>query len=340
MARRVLLALSLSLLPGCQAASASADLTPVKASAADEEVERHVILEKVQSAIAAKNYAALSAMEDDFRSSRARTSSGIWKLAVFHAGVQHHLRNAPWQEGCQNLSARFLQNWATATPRNPAPVITNAALSLDQAWCLRGDRYAHLVAPDVWPRFHALVADASQTLKNHHAMASVDPEYYAIKARALLGEGASKATTYEMLEEATSREPYYHRTYFNAAWSFLPQWGGSFAEVERLALYAARKTSTGEDKGFYARVFWNLDTLVPDIMERAADPSVLKQAMRDVYNRYPTRWNSKHNAEVSCRLGDGQAGRQYLRALHPEVTNDRDFAALFAGCDSLAQAPD
>jgi hypothetical protein len=328
-----LLAFGLLCLPSCTV-SAAPESDLVNVSTLDEEAVREAILQRVKTSIASNDFAGLSAMENDFRSSRARTPSGLWKLAVFHAGVQAYLAPGLQREnGCKYQKQQFLRQWSAASPTNPAPVITDAALLLKQAWCIRGPGYADEVEQPAWPQFRISVAAASQALAERSAMASADPEYYAVKLEALRSEGAGLEATQAVLEEATEREPYYHRTYFNAAWSYLPQWGGSFAEVERLARYAAAKTRPLEGDGYYARLFWSLEDCGCEIMEQTADRAMLKQAMRDVYNRYPVRWNGQYNADISCRLGEVEEGRRYLRALHPEATGEGDFVALFASCE-------
>lgn len=338
MGRLSLLIFCLLCLPNCKAEAVAQDTGKVEASSADEETERNIILNKVQTAIAANDFAGLSAMEDDYRSSRARTPSGTWKLAVFHVGLQTDLADGLQSgEACQYRKAQFVQRWAAATPHNPAPAITNAALLLSQAWCIRGGGYANSVTPQAWPAFREKVAAASQALDDHETMASIDPEFYAIKLKAMRSQGDSKAAFRNVIDEAASREPYYDRIYSAAAWYYLPQWGGSFAEVEQLARYAADRTRVSEKNGFYARVFWSLDECGCDILAHA-DWSTFKQGMRDVYDRYPVRWHSEYFAKLSCRMGDAEEGRHYIRAIHPEATGDADFAALFATCDSQAKA--
>lgn len=339
MTRLLLLIICLLGLASCSAKAAPPDTGQVVANSSDEQAERDAILKRVRTAIAAKDFAGLSAMEDDFRSSRARTPSGVWKLAVLHAGLQLYLAEGLKPDsGCQYRDAPFVRQWAAAAPRNPAPVITDAALLLEQAWCIRGPGYANSVAAQAWPAFRKGVAAASEVLEKHKTMASADPEFYAVKLSVLRGQGGSKAASYEVIEEATAREAYYHRTYFKAAWSFLPQWGGSYAELEDFARYAAERTRTSEHSGFYARVFWSLDECGCEIIEQAADWSTLKQAMRDVYDRYPVRWNGQYFADLSCRTGDGEEGRRHLRAIHPEAVGEGSFAALFAACDNQARA--
>lgn len=317
--------------------AAPPDTGKVESSSTDDRVERNIILEKVRSAIVATDFSRLSAMGDDYRSSRARIPSGIWKLGVFHAGLQAYLADGLQpQDGCDYRKAQFVQRWAAAAPHDPAAHITNAELLLMQAWCIRGDGYADSVAAEAWPAFREKVAAASQVLEDHKAIASIDPEFYAVKLKVMRAQGANKADFKNLIAEASSREPYYHRTYFAAVWNYLPQWGGSFEEVNEFAQYAADRTRVTDGNGFYARVIWSLDECGCGIAEHA-DWKKLKQGMRDVYTRYPVRWNGDYFANLSCRMGDVEEGRYYLRSTHPDVTGEGSFAALFSACDSLAK---
>ena len=339
MIRLSLLMMCSLVLPGCILQVAASDTVPALASSSDEKAERDAVLSRVQAAIVANDFASLSTMEDAFRSSRARTPSGVWKLAVFHAGLQAYLAEGLEPEDeCRYRRAQFVQRWAAAEPRSPAPAITNAALLLQQAWCFRGRGYADSVAAEAWPKFRKGVAAAYETLEKDGTWASTDPEFYAVKLDVLRGQGVSKTTFHAVVEEATAREPEYHRIYFNAVWFYLPQWGGSYAAVEDFARYAAERTRASEQGGLSARVFWSLEECGCRIIEQAADWSTLKQAMRDVYNRYPVPWNGKYFADLSCRMGDAEEGHYYIKAIHPETTDEASFAALFATCDYHARA--
>lgn len=308
-------------------------------SSADEKADHDAIMDAVRTAIASNDFVFLSKMGDELRSTRARTPSGLWKLAVFHAGLQYYLSEGLEQErGCQYSKANFVRQWAAALPGSPAPIITDAALLQQQAWCFRGGSYAKSVAAEAWPKFRKGISAAYETLEKNSKLSSVDPEFYAVKLEVLRSMGASKASFRNVLDEATAREPEYHRTYFNAVWFYLPQWGGSYAEVEQFARYAADRTRASEKGGLYARVFWSLAECGCDIVERAADWSTMKQAMRDVYDRYPVAWNREYFAAVSCRAGDLEEGHYYIKAAHPETTDEAPFAALFAACAKQAQS--
>ncbi|PZO89436.1 MAG: hypothetical protein DI623_10245 [Sphingomonas sanxanigenens] len=336
MNRWLLFVLSLVSLGGCTSEAAVPDIGQVVASSSDETAERDAIYAQVKAAIASDDFAALSAMEEDFRSSRARTPSGTWKLAAYHAALQADLAEGIGPSfGCTYKKADFVKRWAAAEPRNPAPFITDAAMLLQQAWCIRGPGMADEVAPDAWPRFRAGIDAAFTLLQKHRGMASVDPEYYTVLVYMLGSQGGEKGLMRNLLDEATAREPDYHRTYFKAVWFHMPQWGGSYAEVEQFARYAAERSRRAEGDGMYARVFWSLAECECDIVTQIADRTLLKQAMADVFQRYPAHWNGRYFADLSCQLGDREEGRRYLKAINPGATDEASMAALYAACDAM-----
>ena len=327
-------------LSSCASTAAVPDTGQVVAGSSDELAERTLILENVKMAITAHNFAGLSAMEEELRSTGARTPSGVWKLGIYHHAVQGYLAEGLRREnGCRLPDPAFVGRWAAASPRNAAPAITKAALHLAQAWCFRGTGYASSVPAEAWPEFRKEATAAAEVLDSHGAsMSTIDPEFYAVKLNVLRAQAASKLTFRAVLDEATAREPYYLRTYANAAWFYMPQWGGSYAEVEALARYAAERTRTSDYEGSYARVFWSLEECGCRVVEHAADWATLKQAMHDVYARYPVPWNGKYFADLACRMGDREEGRRYIRAIHSEVNDEGAFAALFYSCDKQAEA--
>jgi hypothetical protein len=332
----VLAALFSALLPTTSAAAPLAPLQPV--ASADEHAEkdaRDAIIARTEAAIAAEDFAALAAMDREFRSSRARTPGGTWNLRVFHLTLQWDLDEGLDAEGkCIYRRAPFIARWRAAEPQDPAAAITDAALLLDQAWCYRGDGYAADVPEEAWPKFRDTVARAAAVLESTRRNAAIDPEFYATEIRAMRGWADDDALA-RLVAEASAREPAYEHTYTSAALSLLPQWGGSYAEVDALARAAAE---TAHDRGLYARIYRELDDCGCDILADAGDWQTMKRSMSEVYARYPVRFNADYFAELSCRMGDGEEGRRYIRALHPEATAEGDFVALFGTCDMQARS--
>ena len=307
----ILLVMAMSLLQ--PAAVTEAAIPPISAAAAaptDEAGEQKPIVDAVKAAIDRRNYQALNRMENEFRRTRARTSSGIWKLAVFHWRLLTEL-GPRGDDNCEDRSADFFRGWIAASPAEAAPYVSRAEVLEAYAWCIRGDGYAGSVSQQTHDMFKAKVAEASTVLSTHQATASADPHYYAVAARIHIDQGAGKSEFVRLLDEASSREPDYHHLYFNAYRYFQPQWYGSDAEVDEFARYAAARDKRAEGLGMYARFYWfALDCNC--VVEKSIDWPTMKLAMRDVMARYPADWNAANFARIACRMNDPKEAAAWL----------------------------
>lgn len=314
------------------------DTGKVEAASQSEEDELDIIIRQVKHAIDTEDFAKLDSMDHEFRTSRARLPSGIWKLAAFHAGLKYFLTEGLTREqGCILRHNPFIEHWRTISPSSPAVIITEARLQVSQAWCIRGAGYANSVPASAWRPFREGMDKAHSLLLANRDAASVDPEYYAMLAIIYRAKGVDPAQFMRMVDEATDREPYYHRTYFNAAWYFMPQWGGSFEELDNFARYAANKTQSSDNMGLYARVYWSLIECGCIEIGEEADWQTMKQGMRDIYERYPVPFNGEFFRNLSCERGDTEEGLYYIRALTPEVMSDADRVALIDSCKYAAR---
>ena len=304
-------------------------------SPTDEAADQNPIFDAVRVAIDRRDYQALNRMENEFRRTRVRTSSGIWKLSVFHWRLVTEL--GPKGDGgdCDDRSSDFFQGWLAKTPAEATPYISRAAVLEAYAWCIRGGGYAGSVSPESHAIFKAKVAEASSILTDHRAIASADPHYYAVMERIYIDRGAERAEFMRLLDEATSREPDYHQLYFNAYRYFQPQWYGSDAEVDELARYAAARSKRAEGLGLYARFYWYaIDCNCA--VEASIDWPTMKLAMRDVMARYPSDWNAANFARIACQMKDPVEASAWLARVSGDPGQAwQDKAEMFR-CQSLA----
>lgn len=204
--KRLMLAIAcLFWLPYSSARADSLPFARTAAPGADELAARNATGDKVRTAIAADDFAGLNRLEQDFLTSRARTPSGWWKLAMFHRYVRYELGDGlEEKDGCEYRKADFVRRWAEATPHSPLPFITAAGLQYNQAGCVRGSGFASEVPENAWPKFEAGIAAAAQTL-DQHPWTSDDPEYYAIKVEILRSQGNDLKVVQALIDEATAR---------------------------------------------------------------------------------------------------------------------------------------
>ena len=93
------------------AATAEAAPAPIDTAASvptNEAAEQKPIFDAVRSSIERRDYQALNRLAGEFRKTRARTSSGIWKLSVFHWRVLTEL--GPKNDGadCSDRSETYV----------------------------------------------------------------------------------------------------------------------------------------------------------------------------------------------------------------------------------------
>lgn len=304
----------------------------------DEMAERDRIIDAVNAAIVSKDLARLNAMADEYRQSRARTPSGAWKSGIFHGAVQYkvsaHLKRSKL---CTSPYAGVVRDWLAAHPEQPAAIITMADMRVAQGWCFRGGSYANRVSQREWQGLRRNTQAAYELLDDNRSIASTDPEYYAVMAELYRAMSKSPSELASLIDEAASREPYYMRTYFRAAQSYLPKWGGRPGDLDLFARYAAEKTRTSDKTGFYYRIYWYLEHCDCASPWGSGDWGDMKQAMRDVYERYPVEHNARHMLDVSCKAGDYDEALRYMRLLHPDATSDADFSVMMATCEYEAK---
>lgn len=330
----------LGLSQGCLGSGSPADTSKVEAQTNDEMAERNQVFAAVGAAVDARDYAALNALADHYRTSRARTPSGSWKSELLYATLAHRLhRNLVVRGSCESHDRGFIDGWKASNPNQPAAIIAEAQMLMAEAWCVRGSGYAQTVPVPAMRMFQLRMKMAHDLLEVHHDMASVDPEYYAAMAGAYRGLNKSYTALIALLDEAAEREPYYLNAYFEASFHFLPQWGGGPEAMTYFARYVARKTEASDKTGFYYRIYWHLDDCNCASRIAGWDREALKQGMRDVYERYPVPFNAQRMIDDNCRAGDVEEAKFYMRALNPIATSDADLGAMIDGCKAQANRP-
>ena len=314
---------------------------PVDTSAAhssDEQVVRAAISKRVDALMDGEDFAGLNKMAAEFRATKARTPSGVWKLRVFYLSVSGHIAQAQPAGECANMSLPMLKRWVAADPSAPAPVIAQASVVLEQAWCKRHD--------DAWG-FDAFVTDAFEAdrlLEKYKTSASIDPEYYATAEDIGFVTKPHKADFDQLLAEGIAHEPSYYGLYFSALKYYLPGAHGSMEEVDRIARLAMDKTKESDGIGTYARVYWVYVDCGCSIWQSAVDWQLMKRSMADVVARYPADWNEVNFAKIACQMGDGPEAAKYLRRVRKDnglawsAPEERDQCFAIAGLGSPNQS--
>lgn len=306
----------------------------VEARTTDELAERTAIFDEVKAAIDGKDYPALNAMAEGYRERRARTPSGTWKLSYFYYGVIGHMPAENPGARCASPSEGFFADWIKADPAAPAPYIAQAWAETSVGLCLRGGAFANQTPPEAVEAMRVHVGKARAILEAHRDVASVDPQYYAEMFRIYQVDGTGDDEMRALLDEAVSREPYYHDLYFTAVKYYLPQWHGVPGDLDRIARFAADHASGDDGKGGYARVFWSLeDCHCMDLS--AIDWPLMKQSMHDIMKAYPNDWNAANFARFSCKFSDTPAAAEFFGLMKGEIGADWGHEDEYRRCRQM-----
>jgi hypothetical protein len=278
------------------------------ALAADELAERRAIREAAAKAFTDSDFAKLEKFAAEYRSSKARTPSGTWKLTRFYHGVEDTIGSEfeASPGGFDKVKAK-IDAWAKKYPQSPAAHIAYSALLMKHAWSIRGIGLADTVPPEAWAPFARDMRLARQSLERFKAVASVDPHWYENMLLIATAESWDRQRFDALLNEALDREPYYYDTYFSALEYLLPQWHGDEQQIEDFAEDAAGRTAKVEGRGMYARIYWYASQrhFKSGLFAYSrVDWPKMKAGFDDVIARYPDEWNLNNYAHFACLAQD------------------------------------
>ena len=287
--------------------------------------ERMAVSTSIQRAFLQERFAELDRVSSDFRASKSRTSSGLWRLTLFYGGLSEAM--VAQTKGLDRETAyreieRKTANWAQSSPNSPAAHIAHSMALIDHAWAYRGGGYAASVKPESWAPFRRYIAMARENLEAHKQVAAVDPRWYETMLTIARAENWDREKFDALLTEALNREPLFYQTYFLALEYLLPKWHGGTQEIEEFAQRAVRLTSKDEGKGMYARIYWVASQTQFQnglFVDSFANWSRMKVGFDDVVAKYPDAWNLNSYAKFSCLAKDKLQTRKLLKRIGSDV---------------------
>lgn len=277
------------------------------AAAADELAERKAIDRAAQPFYHQKDFQSLEAMAEDLRISKARTSSGVWKLTVFYATLQwfnsedfvaSYPNGSNWQR---------LEGWIAAAPTAPTPYILKA-FALKSLAMVSGRKIAEGGLPHSgWRPDAVYLKEARKVLDDAKPFAARDPHYYAVLIDLMRASGADLQDILVVHAEAMSREPLYYQTHFVVFEHLLIATSNSHPMASTFANTVYQATAAAEGEAVYARLYWMAFQRVygPAIFELGPiDWDRMRKGLELVVKSYPTGWNAQYSALFACLKGD------------------------------------
>lgn len=315
---------------------------------AGELKERAAIRGEVSRLLDADDFAGLEKLADSYRTSEARTPSGIWKLNVFYSGFNTKVKKAGKDDPVWRSVAQKLAVWQSKFPDSPAPIIANAVVMKRYAPTLRSPVLVHrasTAADDEDAAFVTTLVAAKDYLEKHKAVASRDPHYYVIWANlafALGHQSTDDATFFDTVIEGMQAFPEYYPIYFAAMDYVAPPERGDATALEALANMAVQQTRAVDGLSLYARIYWTAHSSYfgKDLFRRSnVNWPKMSAAIDDILQRYPDQWNINNFAYFSCLAGDVAKTRALLGRIEGKPVREVwKTATAYRACENLAKA--
>jgi hypothetical protein len=287
-------------------------------TSANELEDRQVIKNKVEKLFYSGDYAQLDRMATSYMTTTERTSSGLWKLTLFYAGLttlpNQEITTYSYWDSLENRS----NNWIKAYPKSPSAYLTYSAFLIAHAWMYRGTGWNYQVKKEDWAPFNQYIEKAKVVLDNNKAIASKDPEWYVLMISVATAQNWNTHDFETLLNEATTKYPYFYQIYFGAINYLTPKWHGSKEEIEDFANKAVSLTKKEEKNGMYARIYWfasqaNYGNSL--FTNSAVVWGKMSTSIDDIIEKYPDQWNINNFAHFSCLAGDAQKTKILMRKI-------------------------
>ncbi len=255
---------------------------------------------RARKLFAARDFAELDRVYDDYALHSERTPSGLWKSGMWLAA----LRAAAKSDEAYVARDELLQQWLRERPQSALARLLRADLMVTRAWAIRGDGYAASVEERNWRPFFDWLGRAQDYLDAEKAIVAARPEYYE-QAIDLLR--ARQKSPFAIFDEGLEKFPAYYPMYFAMLQSLLPKWHGSAEQIEHFTSEAVARTQKTEGRGMYARMYWYVSQIEYKgelFLDTRANWERMRAGFDDVIARYPDQWNLQNYASFACEAND------------------------------------
>ncbi len=256
-----------------------------------------------------EDFAKLERMHDEFLAAGIRSTHGHFMVEAIQGAWDAQFRSGDYK-------SQF-DLWKAKVPQSRMRTLLEAIKWQRHAWNARGGGYGSSVPGESMALFRERLALAARTLQESEPAGRESPIWYWV-ALIVAGSSGRPAAEFDALfEEGVTRFPYYHSLYYTRMNYLLPQWGGSYEEVDAFIAKAVERTKEKDGDAFYAWLYVDVARkLEGDLFEgtRASWPK-MRKAFKDMVARYPDAWNKNLFATFACRARDRETTGQLITEL-------------------------
>ena len=256
--------------------------------------------EDIRAIFLSENFAELEKIAQTNRDNPTFLPGGVWKSHEFYVAIESPASYHPITDADYESYIEKAKRWQAAFPESSAARISSARSYLSFA-NFGGTAYADSVSEQQWHAFNERTAAAQQIL----------------------------------LDAAHAIQPTNYHLYRSYAHYLLPQWYGSFGDIQKLAEEAAAKNPEPLGSMLYFQVMGEVACYCQTMTEQLApaDWKKLKIGYAKLTETYgPSNYNANLYGAMSAVFCDKDAGREAFRLIAFRDTgvwtDDKSFSSI------------
>ena len=285
---------------------------------ADELRTREEIENSAMALFISENFEILNSKGAAYLESQSRTSSGLWNLTLFYAGLSSIPNSKVTDPKYWSDLKTKVHRWTSIDEKLSFSHMVYVDILISEAWMYRGNGWAYKVRKEDWKPFYEKIEEAKTYLLRYEQLKKIDPRWYEQMLTIAKAQGWDLPEFYALLDEALSAHPQFYEIYFRAINYLQPKWHGSAEEIEKFATYATKKSEAYEGQGMYARIYWYVSQAEYGhklFTKSKARWEQMKLGIDDVIKRYPDQWNINNFAVFSCLAKDKEMTKELMNMI-------------------------
>jgi hypothetical protein len=219
----------------------------------------------------------------------------------------------------------MLSRWKAAVPTSYFVAFVQARILYADAWNARGSGFVGSVSKESWELFRIRLQEAEQVLRDAPQALKDTPLWHNLLL-AIVQDGPRNASEADaVFEDAVSRWPTYFDFYEVRLTRLVPQWGGSWDQVESFITKWSIELARTEGSSLYARLYVSIKNQGYSPEQTAMNWARMNASFKDLTNRYPSPNFKNLYASYACFARDKATFSAAMRKLSRGELNPRDW---------------
>lgn len=246
--------------------------------------------------------------ESELAYSQERLDDGEYRAALWQGALLQHFEHDANPEKLAGL-------WASELGPDGFACYAKAALAFGEASRARGTGWASTVMPEAMEIYETRLADANKFLDECPEKVKQTLPWHSMKVSIAYMLPSLHDQRESQLKKAIAAWPDAKQIYLPAMNYSQPVWGGSFAELERLARMAVDASQETKRTALYAELYGAILAMsaTDSISDSDADWEAMKRSFRDVeaLGAYPS-YEPGHFALLACAKRDRAEAKRLM----------------------------